>query len=232
MHEPGQDHRQPAVRGERHGPPQAREHPSSRYARPGAVLRRLRHRPARRASTARARLRRRPRGDDDDRPRAPGQGARGDREGPRRRRRAGGRAGRDRPADRRRASDVRRHELPAKPVQPRHPGRAAAGLVVQADRARERVRQGIAPSTRFTSKPIEIDAGDRIWKVSNYEDTYLGRVDLARAMVSSDNSVYAQLTKIVGPKAIVETARGSASAPSCPRTSRSASAPSPSTRST
>ena len=68
-------------------------------------------------------------------------------------------------------------------------------------------RQGIAPSTRLTSKPIEIDAGDRIWKVSNYESTYLGQVDLARAMVSSDNSVYAQLTKIVCPKAIVDTAR-------------------------
>ena len=68
-------------------------------------------------------------------------------------------------------------------------------------------RQGIAPTTRLSSKPIEIDAGDRVWKVSNYEGTYLGEVDLARAMVSSDNSVYAQLTKIVGPKAIVDTAR-------------------------
>ena len=67
-------------------------------------------------------------------------------------------------------------------------------------------RKGIAPRTRLTSKPVEIDAGDRIWKVSNYEKTYLGDVDLARAMVSSDNAVYAQLTKIVGPRAIVETA--------------------------
>jgi len=68
-------------------------------------------------------------------------------------------------------------------------------------------RQGIGPATRLTSKPIEIDAGDRIWKVTNYEGSYLGEVDLARAMVSSDNAVYAQLTKIVGPRAIVETAR-------------------------
>ena len=35
---------------------------------------------------------------------------------------------------------------------------------------------------------------------------YLGQVDLWRAMISSDNSVYAQLTNIVGPKAIVRTA--------------------------
>ena len=42
--------------------------------------------------------------------------------------------------------------------------------------------------------------------MTNYEGEYLGRVDLARAMVSSDNSVYAQLTKLVGPKEIVKTA--------------------------
>jgi penicillin-binding protein 1A len=68
------------------------------------------------------------------------------------------------------------------------------------------LRQGISPVTTFDSKPVEIDAGDRIWRVTNYESEYLGRVDLARAMVSSDNSVYAQLTKLVGPKVIVKTA--------------------------
>jgi penicillin-binding protein 1A len=68
------------------------------------------------------------------------------------------------------------------------------------------LRQGISPVTTFESKPVEIDAGDRIWRVTNYESEYLGRVDLARAMVSSDNSVYAQLTQLVGPKAIVKTA--------------------------
>ena len=68
------------------------------------------------------------------------------------------------------------------------------------------LRMGIAPGTRITSKPIEIDAGDRVWPVTNYEGSYLGSVDLTTAMVHSDNSVYAQLTNIVGPKAIVETA--------------------------
>jgi penicillin-binding protein 1A len=67
-------------------------------------------------------------------------------------------------------------------------------------------RKGIAPSTRITSKPIGIDAGDRIWQVSNYEGSYLGTVDLRTAMIVSDNSVYAQLTRIVGPKAIADTA--------------------------
>ena len=59
--------------------------------------------------------------------------------------------------------------------------------------------------TELESKPVSIDAGDRIWKVTNYDHTYLGRVSLQRAIVSSDNSVYAQLTDVVGPKAIVKT---------------------------
>ena len=42
--------------------------------------------------------------------------------------------------------------------------------------------------------------------MTNYDHTYLGRVSLARALVSSDNTVYAQLTDLVGPKAIVEKA--------------------------
>ncbi len=68
------------------------------------------------------------------------------------------------------------------------------------------LRQGVAPQTRFDSKPVDIDAGDRIWHVTNYEGAYLGEADLARAMISSDNSVYAQLTSFVGPAAIVKTA--------------------------
>ena len=68
------------------------------------------------------------------------------------------------------------------------------------------LRQGISPVTTFDSKPVDIDAGDRIWHVTNYEGDYLGRIDLRTAMVVSDNSVYAQLTKLVGPKAIVKTA--------------------------
>jgi penicillin-binding protein 1A len=68
------------------------------------------------------------------------------------------------------------------------------------------LRKGVSPRTEFASKPVDIDAGDRIWRVTNYEGSYLGRADLARAMVSSDNAVYAQLTQFVGPKAIVNTA--------------------------
>jgi penicillin-binding protein 1A len=83
----------------------------------------------------------------------------------------------------------------------RQPGSAFKPLVLATA-----MRQGISPVTELESRKVFIDAGDRIWPVTNYEHSYLGRVSLGRAMVSSDNSVYAQLTDLVGPKEIVETA--------------------------
>ncbi len=68
------------------------------------------------------------------------------------------------------------------------------------------LREGLAPVTRFDSKPVTIDAGDRLWRVTNYDDLYLGSVNLADALVRSDNAVYAQLTKLVRPKNVVDTA--------------------------
>jgi penicillin-binding protein 1A len=82
----------------------------------------------------------------------------------------------------------------------RQPGSAFKPIVLATA-----MNEGISPVTTFESKPVSIDAGDRIWKVTNYDHTYLGRVNLSRAIVSSDNSVFAQLTDLVGPKAIVKT---------------------------
>jgi membrane peptidoglycan carboxypeptidase len=83
----------------------------------------------------------------------------------------------------------------------RQPGSAFKPIVLATA-----MQEGISPQTQIESKKVSIDAGDRIWTVTNYDHTYLGRVSLARALVSSDNSVYAQLTDLVGPKAIVRTA--------------------------
>jgi penicillin-binding protein 1A len=68
------------------------------------------------------------------------------------------------------------------------------------------LQQGISPLTSFDSKPITIFTGDRYWHVTNYESDYVGRSNLADAMVRSDNAVYAQLTELVTPKAVVATA--------------------------
>ncbi len=69
------------------------------------------------------------------------------------------------------------------------------------------LRQGISPATRFTSTPQSIDLGDKQWVVGNYEDVYYGSIDLEKATIESDNSVYAQLTQLVGSKKVAETAK-------------------------
>ena len=66
--------------------------------------------------------------------------------------------------------------------------------------------QGISPTTTFESKPVAISLGDRLWYVHNYEGENLGRIDLGTATVVSDNTVYAQLTNVVGPRNIARMA--------------------------
>jgi penicillin-binding protein 1A len=69
------------------------------------------------------------------------------------------------------------------------------------------LRQGISPATRFDSEPQSISLGDRQWVVGNYDDVYFGSIDLETATVESDNTVYAQLTQLVGSKKVAETAK-------------------------
>ena len=69
------------------------------------------------------------------------------------------------------------------------------------------LRDGISPDSQFESGPVEIPLGDKVWSVHNYENEDLGRIDLATATAASDNTVYAQLTKLVGPNNIARTAR-------------------------
>jgi len=68
------------------------------------------------------------------------------------------------------------------------------------------LKDGIAPSSVFESKPITIDADGRLWKVNNFEGEYLGPIDLSKAIAVSDNSVYSQLTALVGPSSVAQTA--------------------------
>ena len=69
------------------------------------------------------------------------------------------------------------------------------------------LRQGISPATHFVSKPQTINLGDKYWVVGNYDNAYLGSIDLERATIQSDNAVYAQLTQLVGSKHVAETAK-------------------------
>ena len=61
------------------------------------------------------------------------------------------------------------------------------------------LKQGISPATTFPSKPVNIFIGDKYWPVHNYENDYIGSADLTTATAVSDNSIFAQLTRLVGP---------------------------------
>jgi penicillin-binding protein 1A len=67
--------------------------------------------------------------------------------------------------------------------------------------------QGISPHNSFASKEVDIPFDNRIWHVENYESSYLGRANLETATVHSDNSVYAQLTSLVGPQIVRNMAK-------------------------
>jgi membrane peptidoglycan carboxypeptidase len=68
------------------------------------------------------------------------------------------------------------------------------------------LKQGISPATIFPSKPVLIFIGDKYWPVHNYENAYMGSADLTTATVVSDNSIFAQLTQLVGPANVARTA--------------------------
>jgi penicillin-binding protein 1A len=67
--------------------------------------------------------------------------------------------------------------------------------------------EGISPQTQFTSQPTVINLGDKLWSVHNYENSYLGTINLVDATTYSDNSVYAQLTAQVGPGRVAAMAK-------------------------
>ena len=69
------------------------------------------------------------------------------------------------------------------------------------------LKDGISPDSDFESGPVQIPLGDKVWYVHNYENSDLGRISLETATEVSDNTVYAQLTQLVGPGAIVRTAK-------------------------
>jgi penicillin-binding protein 1A len=69
------------------------------------------------------------------------------------------------------------------------------------------LKQGVSPDSEFESGPVQIPLGDKVWYVHNYENSDLGRISLATATEFSDNTVFAQLTQLVGPGPIARTAR-------------------------
>jgi penicillin-binding protein 1A len=70
------------------------------------------------------------------------------------------------------------------------------------------LRENISPSSTLTSsKQVAINAGGRLWVVNNYEGEALGPIDLTKAIAVSDNSVFSQLTALVGPQRVADMAK-------------------------
>ena len=69
------------------------------------------------------------------------------------------------------------------------------------------IRQGLSPASVFVSEPKAIPlAGGEVWRVSTFSNTYAGRISLADATIESDNTVYADLSMMIGPDNIAATA--------------------------
>ncbi len=83
----------------------------------------------------------------------------------------------------------------------RQPGSAFKPFVLAAA-----LNEGISPATQFESHQTVIPLGDKLWQVNNYEGSYLGSINLETATIHSDNSVYAQLTSVVGPQNVARMA--------------------------
>jgi penicillin-binding protein 1A len=71
------------------------------------------------------------------------------------------------------------------------------------------IREGVDPKrTTYVSKPLNLQIpGYGFWKVKTYDNSYGGTMDLVRATLKSDNSVYAQLDVDLGPKKVAQTAK-------------------------
>jgi penicillin-binding protein 1A len=71
------------------------------------------------------------------------------------------------------------------------------------------IAEGIDPnSTTYTSRPFtyQPDPLSEPWEVSTYSHDYLGTVPISTATLSSDNTVFAQLTLDLGPDKVAAMA--------------------------
>jgi penicillin-binding protein 1A len=71
------------------------------------------------------------------------------------------------------------------------------------------IKQGIDPySTYYTSKPLNLNLPEwGHWEVHTADEGYQGTINLQRATMASDNTVFAQLDLDVGPENVAATAK-------------------------
>ena len=71
------------------------------------------------------------------------------------------------------------------------------------------IKKGINPNTTsYVSHPLHINSPEfGQWNVKTYSNTYGGSMNLVRATLASDNTVFAQLDLDVGPQNVADTAK-------------------------
>ena len=69
------------------------------------------------------------------------------------------------------------------------------------------LKEGISPATVLDLAHGDDRRRGRLWRVNNYEGEDLGPINLATATAQSDNTVFAQLTNVVGPGKVAATAQ-------------------------
>lgn len=101
-------------------------------------------------------------------------------------------------------SNYKHHEFNLAAQGRRQPGSAFKTFVLTTA-----VKRGINPAgTTYVSRPLDLTTTDYgPWKVQTYDHTYGGAMNLVRATLRSDNSVYAQLDLDLGPKSVADTAK-------------------------
>ena len=75
----------------------------------------------------------------------------------------------------------------------RQPGSAFKPFVYAAALA-----AGMTPATMVDDEPIEVRTGGQVWTPSNFDDEYLGRVTLRRALQRSANAATVRVSRAVG----------------------------------
>jgi len=69
-------------------------------------------------------------------------------------------------------------------------------------------KAGVHPASLFEDKPVYISvAGARDWQPQNFEKRFRGPMILKQALISSVNTIAAQLVEMVGPGAVIDVAR-------------------------
>ena len=84
----------------------------------------------------------------------------------------------------------------------RQPGSAFKPFVYAAA-----MKAGMTPATLVDDEPVEVPMGRSVWSPSNYDDSYIGTITLAKALAVSSNAAAVRVSQTVGIPNVILAAR-------------------------